>query len=228
MSRSRFFLILAAAWLCGHGALAQEVQALAPADAPPSLDRPPDEDAPPQLFTQVYRDDLFAVVTTSEGVMKFNLLGRDSPVNVMNFINLARGAKEFIDLTGARSFRRFYDGLTFHKVLQKFAVQGGCPRGNGSGGPGFHVPDELNPRLRLDEPGVLAMANYGPDTNGSQFFITTGHNGSLNGKFTVLGRLTEGWSVLRQIDSRAVDGLARPVYPVVIERIDILAGDEII
>lgn len=194
-----------------------------------SLENPPDDNfVPPELFTDVYRDDLFAVLKTSEGTIKVHLVGRDSPKNVQNFINLARGAKEHIDLTGARSFSRFYDGLTFHKVLYNFVVQAGCPRGNGTGGPGYVIPDEINSKNRLDVPGVMAMSNYGPNTNGSQFFFTTGEHSYLNEKYTVLGQVVQGMDVLTRINERTVDGLARPTYPVVIERIDILVGDKII
>ncbi len=227
MNRSHFLIIIAALLVMPLWAQAQEVQ-IEPPTEESLLDAPPDEYTPPAPFTQVYRDDLFAMITTSEGVMKFRLVGRDSPTNVINFVNLARGAKEFVNLTGARVFRRFYDGLTFHKVLRDFVIQGGCPRGDGTGGPGFQTPDELNPRLRLDEPGVLGIANYGDNTNGSQFFVTTGYHSSLNEKYTVIGRLVEGWQVLQRINRRTVNGMARPVYPVVIERIDILAGEEII
>lgn len=221
---SVFILIFASLlWMGQPTSLAQEVGVNSHMEPPPD-----DNYVPPELFTDVYRDDLYAILKTSEGTMKVHLVGRDSPKNVQNFINLARGAKEHIDLTGARSFSRFYDGLTFHKVLHNFVVQAGCPRGNGTGGPGFVVPDEINSKNRLDIPGVMAMANYGPNTNGSQFFITTGENAYLNERYTVLGKVVEGMDVLMRINDRIVDGLARPTYPVVIERIDIMVGDKII
>lgn len=219
-----FFIALCFLSAATHGQEAPE----APLQTEDSLDAPPDEYVPPELFTDVYRDDLYAIIRTSEGDMKFHLHGRTTPNNVMNFVNLARGAKEHIDLAGARSFRRFYDGLTFHKVHKDFVVQGGCPRGNGRGGPGYSIPDEISERVINIEQGILGMANHGRDTNGSQFFITTGLHPQLHRTYTILGQITEGVEVLQRINNHVVDGLSRPVYPIVIERIDILVGDQVI
>jgi peptidyl-prolyl cis-trans isomerase B (cyclophilin B) len=114
-----------------------------------------------------------AVMTTSKGVIRIKLYDKDVPYTVANFVNLAN--------------RGYYNGLVFHRVIKDFMIQGGCPQGNGTGGPGYSFEDEFVPALIHDKPGVLSMANAGPNTNGSQFFITHVPTPWLNGKHTVFG-----------------------------------------
>jgi peptidyl-prolyl cis-trans isomerase B (cyclophilin B) len=119
--------------------------------------------------------DLKAAIATSKGTINIDLFAAEAPLTVANFANLAR--------------RGFYDGLTFHRVIENFMVQGGCPTGNGTGGPGYRFEDEFDADLRHDGPGVLSMANAGPGTNGSQFFITHVETPWLDRKHTVFGRV---------------------------------------
>ena len=141
-------------------------------------------------------------MTTSEGTIELELFGDDAPVTVANFTRLTEGG--------------FYDGLTFHRVIPDFMIQGGCPRGDGTGGPGYTFEDEPN-----DHPvarGALAMANAGPDTNGSQFFIVTADACPwLDGKHTVFGRVTRGMDVVDGISHVERDSRDRPLEPVVLE-----------
>jgi len=129
--------------------------------------------------------ELSAVMTTSRGEIKVDLHEDKAPVTVANFANLVR--------------RGYYDGLTFHRVLSDFMIQGGCPQGDGAGGPGYRFEDECSPDLRHDGPGVLSMANAGPGTNGSQFFITHVETPWLDGKHTVFGRVTSGREIVDAI-----------------------------
>ncbi|PIQ37868.1 MAG: peptidylprolyl isomerase [Lysobacterales bacterium CG17_big_fil_post_rev_8_21_14_2_50_64_11] len=116
---------------------------------------------------------LVAIFNTSRGTIRVNLFAEQAPLTVANFVNLAQ--------------RGFYDGLTFHRVIPDFMIQGGCPEGSGRGNPGYRFEDECHPELRHDKPGVLSMANAGPGTNGSQFFITHVATPWLDGKHTVFG-----------------------------------------
>jgi peptidyl-prolyl cis-trans isomerase B (cyclophilin B) len=128
-----------------------------------------------------------ATITTARGPIHLRLHDDKTPVTVANFVNLAR--------------RGFYDGLSFHRVIADFMIQGGCPLGTGTGGPGYRFEDEFHPSLRHDKPGVLSMANAGPRTNGSQFFITHGATPWLDGKHSVFGE------VLGADDQRVVDAI---------------------
>jgi peptidyl-prolyl cis-trans isomerase B (cyclophilin B) len=119
--------------------------------------------------------NLQAHIATTRGTIKINLFPDQTPVTVANFVNLAR--------------RKYYDGLSFHRVIADFMIQGGCPEGSGRGGPGYRFGDECRTDLRHDGPGVLSMANAGPGTNGSQFFITHGATPWLDGKHTVFGKI---------------------------------------
>lgn len=140
-------------------------------------------------------DGLYARLVTSKGDILLSLEFAKTPLTVANFVGLAEGAKESNRGQGVR----FYDGLTFHRVLADFMIQGGDPLGNGSGGPGYKFPDEIDDTLTHDGPGVLSMANAGPDTNGSQFFITHTKTPWLDGKHTVFGRTVEGQAVVNAI-----------------------------
>lgn len=136
-------------------------------------------------------DGLYARLNTSRGTIILELYPDEAPLTVMNFVGLAEGALDFADREGP-----FYDGLTFHRVIEDFMIQGGDPQGSGSGGPGYSFPDETDNGLIFDSPGILAMANAGPDTNGSQFFITRVVTDWLNGNHTIFGRVSEGQDIV--------------------------------
>lgn len=133
-------------------------------------------------------NEILAEMNTSKGVIHLRLYPQQAPVTVANFVNLAK--------------RGFYDGLSFHRVIDNFMIQGGCPLGSGTGGPGYKFEDECSPELRHDAPGKLSMANAGPATNGSQFFITHTETPWLDGKHTVFG------SVISAEDQAVVDDIA--------------------
>ena len=133
-------------------------------------------------------NEVGVVFRTSKGVINLRLFADEAPVTVANFVNLAS--------------RGFYDGLTFHRVIPDFMIQGGCPQGTGTGGPGYRFEDECTPELRHDAPGKLSMANAGPGTNGSQFFITHVETPWLDGKHTVFGEVLSG------DDQAVVDAIA--------------------
>jgi len=150
-----------------------------------------------------------ATMTTSEGEIVLELFDEDAPATVENFRKLATDG--------------FYDGLIFHRVIRGFMLQGGCPEGTGTGGPGYKFDDEINDRRVVR--GALAMANAGPNTNGSQFFIVTADECSwLDGKHTVFGRVTHGMEVVDAIDAVETDGRDRPVSPVGIEKVSVAAS----
>lgn len=140
-------------------------------------------------------EGLYAKISTSRGNMLIKLEMEKTPLTVTNFVGLAEGTKD----SNRRKGVRFYDGLTFHRVIPNFMIQGGDPSGNGSGGPGYNFPDEIDATLRHDTPGVLSMANAGPGTNGSQFFITHVKTPWLDGKHTVFGHVVEGQAVVNAI-----------------------------
>ena len=145
-------------------------------------------------------DGLFARITTNRGDIVVRLEYQRAPLTVCNFVALAEGR-----MNAARG-RRYYDGLTFHRVIsrangdgQDFMIQGGCPQGNGRGGPGYNFPDEIDPALKHDKPGILSMANAGPGTNGSQFFITIVPTPHLDGRHTVFGQVVQGQNIVNTI-----------------------------
>tara|TARA_B100001248_G_scaffold235330_1_gene197969 strand:- start:614 stop:1639 length:1026 start_codon:yes stop_codon:yes gene_type:complete len=142
-------------------------------------------------------DGIYAKVNTNKGEIQLQLTYDQTPVTVANFMSLAEGTNTQVD--SIYSGKPYYDGLTFHRVIQDFMIQGGDPTGTGQGGPGYRFDDEIVPELKHDGPGVLSMANAGPGTNGSQFFITHKETPWLDGKHTVFGRVTEGQSVVDSI-----------------------------
>ncbi len=169
-------------------------------------------------------EELYAKLKTNRGDITLQLFPDHAPATVRNFVGLAEGTQEWTDSkTGAKSQERFYDGLTFHRVIGGFMIQGGCPQGDGRGGPGYKFKDEFHPELTFTKPYLLAMANAGPGTNGSQFFITLGPTPHLNMKHTIFGEAAdqESRDVIDAIGSTATDRGDRPSEPVVIESVEV-------
>ena len=166
--------------------------------------------------------DQYATLKTNRGDITIKLFQNHAPATVENFVGLATGTKEYADPdSGEKKTGRFYDGLTFHRVIDGFMIQGGCPRGDGRGGPGYQFKDEFHPELQFDRPYLLAMANAGPGTNGSQFFITVGPTPHLNRRHTIFGEVEDqaGRDVVDAIATTRTGPGDRPVEPVVIESV---------
>jgi peptidyl-prolyl cis-trans isomerase A (cyclophilin A) len=169
-------------------------------------------------------EETYATFHTSLGDIVVKLFANQAPKTVRNFVELAEGKREWIDPeTGEKTTRRFYDGLTFHRVISGFMVQGGCPLGTGTGGPGYRFEDEFHPELRFDRPYLFAMANAGPNTNGSQFFITVGPQPHLNMKHTIFGEVEDAASqkVVDAISNVPTGSMDRPKEPVIVTSVDI-------
>jgi peptidyl-prolyl cis-trans isomerase A (cyclophilin A) len=161
-----------------------------------------------------------AVFKTSEGTIKCKLFETDAPETVANFIGLADGTKEWN--SRSKNGAKLYDGTIFHRVIPEFMIQGGDPEGSGMGGPGYKFADETKGSPHnFKDPGKLAMANAGPNTNGSQFFITVTDTGWLTGKHTIFGEVTEGYDIVEKISKVPRDGMDRPKKPVVLESVTI-------
>ena len=167
---------------------------------------------------------LHALFTTTEGNFKVRLFDQDVPNTVANFTGLAEGTKEFTDpKTGQKAKRPFYDGLVFHRVIDSFMIQGGCPLGTGTGGPGYKFADEFSPKLKHTKPGLLSMANAGANTNGSQFFITLAATPWLDNKHSIFGEVVEGMDVIEKIGKTATSKPGdRPLKPISIQSVKIL------
>ena len=164
--------------------------------------------------------DTYANLKTNRGDVVIKLFPDHAPATVRNFVGLATGEKEYTDPGSRRKTTgRFYDGLVFHRVIEGFMIQGGDPEGTGRGGPGYTFKDEFHPELQFDRPYLLAMANAGPGTNGSQFFITVTPTPHLNRKHTIFGEVADEQSrqVVDAIATTATGSGDRPVEPVVIE-----------
>ncbi len=164
----------------------------------------------------------FAKFNTSEGNFKARLHDDKAPKTVANFTGLAEGTKEWTDPKSRQKVtRRFYDGLIFHRVIDGFMLQGGCPMGTGMGGPGYQFADEFGPGLRHDRPGLLSMANSGPNTNGSQFFVTLVPTPWLDDKHAVFGEVVEGMDVVQRIGKTKTAANDRPAKDIVINSVTI-------
>jgi peptidyl-prolyl cis-trans isomerase A (cyclophilin A) len=166
-----------------------------------------------------------AVFDTSMGRITCRLFDKEAPITVANFIGLANGSKDWTDpvTTAAMHGKPFYDGTPFHRVIPGFMIQGGDPTGTGTGGPGYEFADEVNPNLHFDVPGRLAMANAGPDTNGSQFFITEAAAPSLDQHYSIFGQCDDaGVQVVQSIARVERDPNDKPLAPVTLIKVSIV------
>jgi peptidyl-prolyl cis-trans isomerase A (cyclophilin A) len=169
-------------------------------------------------------DALYATLKTNQGDIEVKLFPDHAPKTVKNFTELALGAREWTDpKTGSKTTARLYDGTVFHRVIRGFMIQGGDPLGTGTGGPGYQFADEFHPELQFDRPYLLAMANAGPGTNGSQFFITVGPTPHLNRRHTIFGEVTDGAgrAIVDRIAAAPTGQQDRPVDDIVIESVAI-------
>jgi peptidyl-prolyl cis-trans isomerase A (cyclophilin A) len=164
----------------------------------------------------------FATFNTSEGNFKVRLFDDKAPKTVANFTGLAEGTKEWTDPKTRQKVRRpFYNGLIFHRVIDQFMLQGGCPIGTGTGGPGYQFADEFGPGLKHDRPGLLSMANAGPNTNGSQFFVTLVPTPWLDNKHAIFGEVVEGMDVVQRIGKTKTGPGDRPTKDIVIQSVTV-------
>jgi peptidyl-prolyl cis-trans isomerase A (cyclophilin A) len=163
----------------------------------------------------------YAVFTTTEGKITVRLFESDAPITVKNFIDLAEGKREWSHpTTREKSTSKLFDGTIFHRVIPDFMIQGGDPAGNGMGGPGYRFEDETKGSAhKFDKPGKLAMANSGPNTNGSQFFITVAATPWLTGNHTIFGEVVEGQEIVTKISLVPRGGQDKPHKPVVLESV---------
>ena len=160
-------------------------------------------------------NELSAVFKTTMGEFEIELYPKDAPETVWNFVNLAEGRQK------TSKEGPFYNGLIFHRVIRGFMIQGGCPEGSGRGGPGYRFVDEFKPHLKHNTEGILSMANAGPGTNGSQFFITLAPTPHLDGRHTVFGKVVRGMDVVKKIGDTATGAMDRPKTDIVIESVEI-------
>jgi peptidyl-prolyl cis-trans isomerase A (cyclophilin A) len=168
-----------------------------------------------------------ATLRTSQGPVIVRLFPDHAPKTVRNFVELAEGGRQWTDpATGRPTTARLYDGTIFHRVIPDFMIQGGDPLGSGRGGPGYKFADEIHPDLVFDRPYLLAMANAGPGTNGSQFFITVAPTPWLNGKHTIFGEVIDGADVVDRISRVKAGSQDRPVDDVIIESVTVHRGDD--
>ncbi len=182
-------------------------------------------------MTEPLSSPLHATLHTNRGAIRVELFPDHAPKTVRNFVDLAEGTREWEDpKTGKKSNEPYFDGLGFHRVIPGFMIQGGCPLGTGTGGPGYTFDDEIHPELSFTKPYMLAMANAGQrmgrGTNGSQFFVTVGATTWLQGKHTIFGEVADAPSraVVDGIAATATGAGDRPVEPVVIERVSVERG----
>lgn len=227
---SVFLRVLGLSLLAATLAFAQQpasnTPAAEPPDAPLPQAAPAGQVAPPP---QLQPTGPTAVFDTSMGRITCKLFSAEAPNTVANFIGLAEGTKDWTDpRTGKKMHgKRLYDGTTFHRVIPGFMIQGGDPTGTGSGGPGYTVDDEFNPNLNFDVPGRLAMANSGPNTDGSQFFITEAPQPSLDQSYTIFGQCSdESLLIVKSIARVERDGNDKPMEPVVLNKVTIVRAGQ--
>jgi peptidyl-prolyl cis-trans isomerase A (cyclophilin A) len=164
----------------------------------------------------------YARFETTQGTFTIRLFDKEAPNTVANFVGLAEGTKEYTDpVTGKKSTQPYYDGVIFHRVINGFMIQGGDRLGQGTGGPGYKFADEFHQSLRHSRAGILSMANAGPNTNGSQFFITLGPTPHLDNRHSVFGEVVDGLDVVKKIGAVPTGGQDRPVTPVVMNKVTI-------
>lgn len=172
-------------------------------------------------------DTLTATLRTSYGQIVVRLFPGHAPETVRNFTDLAEGRRQWTDpRTGRKTAASLYEGTVFHRVIPDFMIQGGDPLGTGTGGPGYRFADEIHPSLSFDRPYLLAMANAGPGTNGSQFFITVAPAPWLNGKHTIFGEVVQGGDVVDRISRVKTAGQDRPAEDVVLESVTVERGQD--
>jgi peptidyl-prolyl cis-trans isomerase A (cyclophilin A) len=177
---------------------------------------------PPFLPTFPKGAKVVATFETSLGTFKARLFADECPMTVGNFVALARGEMPWTDKGGAeKKGTPLYSGTIFHRVIPEFMIQGGDPEGTGRGGPGYRFGDEFNKKLRHDKPGILSMANAGPGTNGSQFFVTEVPTPHLDDRHSVFGEVTEGFDVVKKIAHTPTGPGDRPSTPVVLKQVSI-------
>ena len=165
---------------------------------------------------------VYAQFETTEGNFTIRLFDKEAPNTVANFVGLAEGTKEWTDpRTNQKVTEPYYDGIIFHRVIDGFMIQSGDPLGQGIGGPGYKFADEFHPSLRHSKPGILSMANAGPNTNGGQFFITLGPTPHLDDRHSVFGEVTDGMDIVRKIGSTPTGDRDRPTKDIVIQNVTI-------
>lgn len=167
------------------------------------------------------KDGMYAEFKTNKGDFIAQLYYKKTPITVANFVSLAEGNNQMVDST--YKGKKYYNGLTFHRIIKGFVIQGGDPEGTGTGGPGYKFPDEFDPSLTHDSKGILSMANAGPGTNGSQFFVTLGATPNLNNKHSIFGKVVEGQAVVDSIgNAETVKPGDKPKEEIVMKEVNII------
>lgn len=167
-------------------------------------------------------EKMHAIFETSLGKITIELFDKEAPKTVANFVGLAEGTKEWKDNKSGKMVKKpLYNGTIFHRVIPNFMIQGGDPAGNGTGGPGFNFDDEFSMKLRHDKPGRLSMANRGPNTNGSQFFITDAPTPWLDGKHAIFGQVVEGMDIVKKVVNVERNRRDKPLKDVVLKKVTI-------
>jgi peptidyl-prolyl cis-trans isomerase A (cyclophilin A) len=220
MNLKHALLASTAAVTIAAAAMAQQSTPSAPAN--PALPDVPE----PTAAAMLHPNGPMLVMDTSMGRITCQFFQRQAPTAVANFIGLANGSKDYTDPTTNQKVhgKRFYDGTTFHRVIPEFMIQGGDPTGTGMGDPGYSFNDELDPNLNFDVPGRLAMANSGPNSNGSQFFVTEQAYDTLNQHYTIFGQCDDSSVTVVKTIARVQTGANdKPVTPVILKKVTIVA-----